>query len=356
MNPTPPLGPGTALASGVLALLLGLPGAGCGHPEEGSIPQDRVPVAVATARVGGAEEGWSEVPGTVEAAQAATIASRFAAVVESVPVEEGSAVRAGDLLVRLDGRDLRARLEAAEAAFRMARAQRDRVRRLFEKQAATPQELEAAEAADTSGQAERDAARAQLEYVDLRAPFAGRVTEKEVRQGDLALPGQPLLTLQGSRRLRVAASVSRSQADRLRPGNEVEAVLEDGGVVRTRLSVLSPAGDPASRRILVKSDLPEGTQARAGSFARLRLPRGDEEALPVVPARALFERGALTGVYVVQDDRARLRWISPGGLAGDSILVRSGLRADEEVVLDPPAGLRDGDPVSRAGAAGVVRP
>jgi len=316
----------------------------CRRAAQPVAPEEAAPVDVRTARVGGGGEGYAEVPGTVEAVQAATIASRVSAVVDSVLVEEGARVRAGDLLVRLDSRDLRARVEAAEAGLNAVRAQRDRLRSLFMKGAATQQELDAAEAADAAALADRDAARAQLEYVDLRAPFDGLVTDKKTRTGDLALPGQPLLALQGVGRLRVSASASKSQAESLRLGATLPAILEDGSPVTTRVSVLGPAGDPASRRFLVKSDLPAGTGARAGSFVRLRLPRGDEEPQALVPAAAVFERGALTGVYVVEEGRARLRWISPGETAGDMILARAGVAPGEDVILDPPV-LRDGAPV-----------
>jgi RND family efflux transporter MFP subunit len=319
----------------------------CGRPGPPAPASERPPVQVRSARVGGVGEGWVEVPGSVEAARTAGLASRFSAVVEIAPVEEGDAVSAGQVLLRLDGRDLRARLEAAEAALRAARAQRDRVRALFERDAATRQELDAAEAADSAALAERDAARAQLDYIEIRAPFAGRVTDKRIRVGDLAVPGQPLLVVQGGGALRVAASVSREQADRLKIGGTVEAVLEDGGVVQARVSVLNVAGDPASRRFLVKADLPAGAGARAGAFARLRVPRGEEEPRPIVPARALIERGSLSGVFVIEEGRARLRWIDVGERAGDAWVVRAGLRPGEEVILDP-SDLRDGDPVQVA--------
>jgi RND family efflux transporter MFP subunit len=319
----------------------------CGRSEPPAAAPERPPVAVRTARVGGAGDGWIEVPGGVEAARTAGLASRFSAVVESVAVEEGDAVAAGQVLVRLDGRDLRARLEGAEAALKAARAQRQRVRALFERDAATQQELDAAEASDSAALAERDAAKAQLDYIEIRAPFAGRVSDKRIRAGDLAVPGQPLLVVQGGGALRVAASVSREQADRLKFGDVVQAVLEEGERVEARVSVLSVAGDPASRRFLIKADLPPGSSARAGAFARLRLPRGTEEPQPMVPARALIERGALTGVFVIEEGKARLRWIDTGARAGDAWVVRAGLQPGEEVVLDP-GDLRDGDPVQVA--------
>jgi RND family efflux transporter MFP subunit len=331
------------------ALALALLAAACGRAETPAAAPEETPVAVRTARVGGAGDGWIEVPGAVEAAQAATLASRHSAIVEEVRVEEGAAVRAGDLLIVLDGADLKARVEAAEAALTAAGAHRDRIAGLLARGAATPHEMDAAEVARAAALAERDAAREQIRYVEMRAPFAGRVTDKRVRRGDLALPGQPLLAIQGEARLRVAASVSEEQARRLVPGQEVAAALEDGDEAHARIAIVGPAGDPASRRFLVKADLPPGSGARAGSFARLRLPRGaGDTPQALVPAAALFERGALTGVFVVEDGRARLRFVSPGGPAGDAVVVRAGLDPGDEVILNP-AGLRDGTPVRPAG-------
>jgi RND family efflux transporter MFP subunit len=347
MKPSARVSAAASLFHVPLVLLTLAPLLSCGRAEPPPPAAEEAPRQVRSARVGGAGDTWIEVPGSVEAARTAGLASRFSAVVESVAAEEGDAVRAGQVLLRLDGRDLRARLEGAESALKAARAQRDRVRALFERDAATRQELDAAEAADSAALAERDAAKAQLDDIEIRAPFAGRVSDKRIGAGDLAVPGQPLLVVQGGDALRVAASVSREQADRLKFGDLVQAVLEDGGVAEARVSVLNVAGDPTSRRFLVKADLPPGTGARAGSFARLRLPRGKEEPLPMVPSSALVERGALTGVFVIEEGRARLRWIDTGEQAGDARVVRAGLRAGEEVVLEP-GDLRDGDPVQAA--------
>jgi RND family efflux transporter MFP subunit len=267
-------------------------------------------------------------------------------MVERVPVEEGGFVRAGELIVRLDGRDLAARLRAAEAGLAAATAQRDRIGALFAKDAATRQEKEAAEVAYAAAEAELDALRVQREYVEIRAPFDGWVVDKKIRPGDFAAPGQPLLSIQGTGLLRVAATVTRAQAARLEPGQAIEAVLEEGTVVATRISVLGRAGDSASLRFLVKCDLPDGYPARVGSFARLRLPRSDERAVPVVPKESIVERGALTGIFVVDAGRARLRWISLGEPAGDKFQVRAGLEPGEEIVLEP-GTLVDGARVER---------
>jgi RND family efflux transporter MFP subunit len=348
MNPCVKRSPGrpVSLVATTLVVLQVLLLPSCAREQPRATVQAVAPVAVKTVVVGGEAGNWIEVPGSVEAARAADIASRLSAVVESVHADEGTYVRAGDLLVRLGGGDMQARLDAAEAALQASTAQRDRIRALLAKDAATRQEKEATEAAWAAAAAERDAAKAQMEYVEIRAPFDGWVTRKTTRAGDLAVPGQPLVSIQGTGLLRVAATVTKSQADRLRPGQSIDVALEGAVIVPARLSVLSRAGDPSSLRFLVKADLPEDSGARVGSFARLRLPRAGEEPAPLVPRAAIVERGALTGVYVVEDGRARLRWISPGEAFGESMLIRSGLSIGEEVVLEPRA-VSDGTPLTR---------
>jgi RND family efflux transporter MFP subunit len=341
-----------ALAAAAFAALL-IP-ASCAPQEPAAGVSESAPVRVRTARVGGGGDGWIEVPGSVEAANAAALASRLSATIDQVAVEEGDFVHAGDVLIRLDGRDVAARLQAAEAALRSARAQRDRLRDLFAKDASTRQELDVAEAAEAAAAAERDSARAQLDYIEIRAPFDGRVTEKHARAGDLARPGETLMTIQGVGLMRVSATASEAQARLLKRGAPVEVVLEDGSAVTAHLSVLSQAGDPASLRFLVKCDLPKSSGARAGSFARLRLPGGGEEPRALVPRRALVERGALTGVFVVEDGRARLRWISPGEPAGDALQVRAGLTPGEEIILEP-GSVADGQRVEATPVAGPAR-
>ncbi|MBI3447551.1 MAG: efflux RND transporter periplasmic adaptor subunit [Acidobacteria bacterium] len=313
-------------------------------------PAHEAPRVVRTAPVEEAATEWTEVPGTVEAVRVAVIASRISAVIEEMKVDDGTPVRSGDLLLRLDGRDIRARVDGARARETAARAQRDRMRGLLDRDAATRAEVEAADAADAAAVAERSAAEAQLEYVDLRAPFDGVVIDRLAQAGDLARPGAPLLGVQGASGLRVQASLSAGQADRCRIGDVVEAVLEDGAAVPSRVAILGPAGEPASRRFLVKADLPAGTRARPGSFARLRLAHEAAPHVALVPSAALFERGALTGVYVVENGRAWIRWIRPGTVEGSTAVALAGVRPGEIVILDPPP-LEDGTPVTPGGPA-----
>jgi RND family efflux transporter MFP subunit len=341
-------GPG-ARAALLAAVLSGLAACGGHGSGEGRGAADApgagaTPVPVRTTRASGGTGAGLEIPGTVESVDTAAIASRAAATVIEVRAEIGDPVRKGAVLVRLDDRDFQARARGAEAGLHAAEAQLERVRGLVARDAATAREVEAAEAAAAAATAERDAARAQIAYTELRAPFDGRVADRRVRPGDLAVPGQTLLVVQGAGALRVAATVSRAVADGLAPGQPVSVTRDDGAPIEARLTVIAPAGDPASQRVLVKADLPAGAGLHAGSFVRLRLPGGGDAPV-LVPRAAIVERGALTGVYVVADGRARLRWVSPGAVAGDTIEVRAGIAAGETIVVAP-AGLSDGDAVT----------
>jgi len=348
MSPGCRLGFSGMAARLVMAAALVVAALGCagrhGDAGRGETAAPGAPVTVRTAVAGGGVAGHLDVPGTVEVAETAAIASRMAATVLEVRAEIGDSVRKGALLVRLDDRDLRARERAAEAGLLAAGAQLDRLRGLAGRDAATAREVESAEAAAAAATAERDAARAQIAYTEMRAPFDGRVADRRTQPGDLAVPGQTLLVVQGRGTLRVAATVSREVADGLQTGQPVTVARDDGTTLEARLSVIAPGGDAGSQRVLIKADLPADAGLRAGSFVRLRL-AGGGEAPVLVPRAALVERGALTGIFVVADGRARLRWISPGAPAGDAVEVRAGVAAGETIVVAP-SGLADGDAVA----------
>ena len=107
-----------------------------------------------------------------------------------------------------------------------------------------------------------------------------------------------------------------------------------------------PSGDPRSRTFDVDLvlDNPE-RRLKTGMFARAALSRGTREGL-FVPGSALIDRGALRGVFVVDDaDRGRLRWIRTGKTIDGRVEVLSGLRAGERYVAAPPPGFIDGTPV-----------
>jgi RND family efflux transporter MFP subunit len=320
---------------------------GCGKaPAPRSEAPRAAPVEVRVARVEVAGASETSAPGVVAARESAEIVARSAASVRSVLVREGDDVRAGQLLLVLDDRDATARLAAAEAARRSASSDRDRVAALLARGSATPREKEQADAAAEAAESAVAEGRAALAYFRIASPFSGRVAAAPARAGDLVVPGQRLLALEAEGGYELRATVEAKAARRLRPGDPI-AVRVDGipDRLEARVRALSPAADPRTHRFLLRADLPPDGRLRSGLFARAEIasPTSGEARL-TVPREALVERGGLTGVFVLEEGRARLRWIAIGAREGDVVEARAGLRAGETVVLAP-ASLPDGAPV-----------
>ncbi len=314
-----------------------------------ALPPVKVHLATATAS---ARAAW--IPATVQAQERAALSTRIAARVQQVLVHEGSRVARGAVLVRLDDADVRGQLLAAEAALSTARAQERRLLALLQQRAATPSEVEAAQSQRALAQSQVDAARGALGYSELRAPFAGVVQAKLVSAGDLAVPGQPVLQLEGLE-LELSATLSAAEADQLKAG--MPLTFEAGGARGVaKLTAVSPGEDAVSHRTLVRARValaPPGL--RQGDYARLLLPGNppissgptrNQYAVPTfsLPRSALVERGDLTGVFVAREGHAELRWLALGDETAASVSIRAGLSAGEKVI-DAPGSLRDGQAI-----------
>jgi RND family efflux transporter MFP subunit len=195
-----------------------------------------------------------------------------------------------------------------------------------------------------------DAAAAELRTAEIAlgdtriaAPATGVVVDRRVEPGDLAVPGQPLLVLDDPRVYRLEALVGESAVGRVGLGQRVPVVLDAiGRTLEGRVAEIIPAADPASRTVTVKLDLPAAPGLRSGLFGRARFPAGERQAL-LVPIAALVERGQLTAVYVVDDERvARLRLVTSGARRADRVEILSGLEAGERVVVEGASRLTDG--------------
>lgn len=340
------------LRSTTLLTLLGLGSvlalAGCsGHetpPAAG--PASAAPRAVKTTPV---ERSGSQaeiaVPGVVAARRRASLSARMPASVVALPYREGQWVEAGVVVVRLDDAAVRSAVAAAEADLAAAEADLARARALLEKGAATPRELEQMSAAASGARARLTAARDQLAYTVLRAPFAGRVASRRANLGEVAGAGVPLIEIEGEGGLELRATVDPEVAAALVPGAKVQALVDgQASAVPATVTAIAPSGDPTTHRFEVKADLPARTGLRAGLFGRLVVPGTTSEARLLVPASALVERGGLTGLFVLNEGKARLRWVARGATEADRVEIRAGVEPGERVVLDP-AGLVDGAPV-----------
>ena len=348
----------------VFFVLGALAASGCGKgqkPGEGSAEVRPVAVRAMVVKTQSAEEPI-QYSATIEPAEEANIAGKAMGRVERILISEGDVVRKGQLLVKIEGGDVRAKLAQAEAGvveatahFENAKKNLERFESLFEQNAATQNELDDVRMGYESARARLRAAEESkkeveelLQYVDVVAPFDGVVTKTHVDAGDFASPGQPIITLENAQRLEVVASVPESQIEQLSVGMPVKIVIpsQSGGVPDQEftgsIDQIVPTADPGSHQFVVKVFIQNpGGSVMSGIFARLVVNRALAERL-VVPAEAILRRGQLEGVYIVGDDaRARLRWIRTGRTIGEWVEVIAGLEPGETVVTWSAARLKD---------------
>ena len=178
-------------------------------------------------------------------------------------------------------------------------------------------------------------------YAEIRAPFPGLLTAKSVEPGNLAVPGQPLLTIERDS-YRLEAAVEESKLGTIQLGQAVSVTLD--GINRrfdARVSEIVPAVDAASRAYTVKIDLPAATGLRSGMFGRTIFRVGARSVL-AIPAVAVTERGQLQSAFVADGGIARTRLITVGEKVDDKVEVLSGLSAGEKVISPVPQHFSDG--------------
>jgi len=287
-----------------------------------------------------------EVVGTVRARDSVEIAPTVMGKVAELHCVLGTPVKAGDLIARLSVQELNARLDQARENLAQAELELARATRLHATGALPGADYDAAVSRHKLAQAARTEAATMAGYAAVRAPITGVVTAKLANAGDMAMPGRPLCVVENPSALRFEATVPENLARAFEHAPQIQVKLDmlDAPITAT-VAEVSPNADVASRTVLVKLALPSDPRLRAGAFGRATVPASEVRAL-TVPARAVVRRGQLEAVYVVADGGARMRLVRTGRSADDRIELRSGVRDGEQVVVDAPESLVDGQPVT----------
>jgi RND family efflux transporter MFP subunit len=377
--------------TGIIALSLAVSGvSACGRSHD--VPEKaREPIAVTVVPVTAVETAERlEAGGVVAAQETASVSSRIVATIDSIRVKAGDRVRAGDVLVTLDARDvlehtqqarassvaaekslLQARTEesATEAEHRLATAWNKRIIALHARKSATDQERDEADARLSGAAARLAAARAAIEvaeanlgsarsavgaatatesYITIRAPFDGLVTERLTDPGNLAAPGVPLVRIESDGARQVLVRVDEARAAYVRPGDAVDVEIDGVGESASGAKPLTGVVAEVARAVgsdqrafTVKVTVPNTVTARSGTFARVIF-RGAPRRALLIPTTAIHWYGQVSSVYVVQDGAARLRLVQAGPSTAAGIEILAGLDAGESVVTSSIGGVVDG--------------
>ncbi len=343
-------------------------------------PQPTVTVRAWVVRTGAVRDLVSTVTtGRVSARREANLRAEIAGRVLRLHHRRGERVTAGEVLVTYDARDLHDRLRVAESAVSLARAQgsqaeasarlaarnAERATLLRDRGAAPAAEAEtlgaqaevasravgASRAVEQQGMANVAAARTGLTRMVVRAPFAGVVLSTAVEEGEVTVPGAPMMALADVSELRVDGDLDEADLGRVRVGMPAEVSFDafPGERIMGRVSEIAPSVTQdirGNRSIGMRVTLPVDPRLRVGMSADVDVVVATREGVVYVPPSTVLGRGTDRGVYVVEAGVARRRPVTVGIATWESVEVRSGLRAGETLVLNTTVtGLGDGTAV-----------
>jgi RND family efflux transporter MFP subunit len=346
-----------AFAVGVVVLMLWLagkftdkvPASAEKHPARHSIPAENiVKVRLVSLPV------YESAVGTIRSVHETSVASKLLARVVEVNLKAGQGVHAGEVLVRLDDTDLRAKFQQAKAAAASAEAVHNqavnderRSSQLRKNNTVSQQEYERSATALASSSADllrtQEAVKemqAMLDWATIRSPIDGIVTDKNIDVGDMVTPGQMLLTLFDPKQMQLVASVRESLTQQLKVGQKIGVRIDVlKKLCEGTISEIVPEAQSATRSFQVKVTGPCPPGIYTGMFGRILIPLQDEHIL-VVPRRAVRYVGQLELVDAVENGRSVRRSIRAGRTLDNDLEVLSGLSEGEEVAVPSAAESR----------------
>lgn len=277
--------------------------------------------------------------GFIEPVAPVSISSRLTAPVARVLADEGERVRRGDPLLILDDRELRGSLAESQAQSTGATLAEARATTLYRQGWVTRAALDLAVANGRAARAATDSARARLDHAVIRASIDGIVTRRDVEPGDLATPGQVLMTIGDPSRVRITATVDERDIGRVAPGQTAWLSNDSwsGRQRRARVTTLTPGGDPTQRAFRVRLS-PDGGALPIGMTVEVNIVTRQSDNALLLPASAIT--GSIA--WISEAGRARPRRLRLGIVGSDKVEILGGLAATDRVVDRPPAGLAEG--------------
>ncbi|HSP15302.1 MAG TPA: efflux RND transporter periplasmic adaptor subunit [Thermoanaerobaculia bacterium] len=289
--------------------------------------------------------------GTVVAVNGVTVSADLPGLVEQIAFQSGQHVNKGDVLVRLDTKQERAQLAAAEAQRELSRLELQRTQDLLPKGVIPQSAYDQAAAQFKQAEARAGEIRASIERKTIRAPFAGVLGIRQVNLGQYLAGGSPIVSLQALQPVYVNFSVPQQEVGRLRQGAAVQ-VTADAGTENGRIAAVDSVIDEATRNARVQAIFENRSgKLRPGMYVEARLAKGAASQVIALPASAISYAPFGDSVFIVENVKGpdgkpfrgvRQQFVKLGGARGDQVAVLTGVKAGEEVVSSGVFKLRPG--------------
>jgi membrane fusion protein (multidrug efflux system) len=282
--------------------------------------------------------------GSIEASERVEVVSEISGKVEEILFAEGSVVKKGQVLVRLDDRELVAERDRATYRLELARKREQRQQTLLTDELVSQDEYDLALNQLNILRAELELAETQLVKTEIRAPFGGVIGFRYVSPGSFVAPQDRIATLQAIDPVKVEFTVPEAYSGQIQVGDSIEFRVKGGDdPYAAVVYAIEPSVDRNTRSLRLRAQRPNPDgHLLPGAFADVSLAVREVDDALTVPSIAVVPELGGKKVFVVEDGRAEPRLVHTGIRTEAEVQVTSGLEPGERVIVSGIQQLRAG--------------
>ncbi len=292
-------------------------------------------------------ENELEVTGSVEANESVMLQSEISGLVTGIYFTEGSNVKKGALLVRINDRDIQAQLQQVLTGQKLSKSNENRARQLLEKGAISQEEYDTSLADLQSLNAQAQLVRAQLAKASIHAPFTGKIGLRSISVGEYLTPNKLIANLSAINPIKISFSVPEKYAGQIEPNSMVD--FNTDGLAKTfqgKVYAIEPSINAQTRTLSIKALAPNSkNELLPGSFAKIRLTLNTLEQAMLIPTEAIIPVLKGKTVFISSNGKAKQIPVQSGTRTADNIVITSGLKVGDTVLTTGSMALKADAPV-----------
>ena len=278
-----------------------------------------------------------DLPAVVEPNRIVTVSAEVNGRVERIPPEEGSKVRAGDLLIKLNTDLIMPEFESAKAQVDRDQIEFDRMTNLAKGSAATQREVDNATSQLAISKARLEGIRARLERTSIFAPNAGVLNDLLVEEGEYVDPGKPVAQVVDTDTVKVVVEIPERDIAFFDIGEKADIFVETKDQARSLAGIItfiSELADSRTRTTRTEITLDNKQRfLRSGQIVHVRLTRRILKDAVLIPLLAVIPMEDCKAVYVVNSSLAKRREVEIGIIRGDQVQITSGLETGDKLII-----------------------
>jgi membrane fusion protein (multidrug efflux system) len=287
------------------------------------------------------------VTGSIDANEEVRIISEVSGIIEGIYFNEGTNVRRGQALVKIDDSELRAQLAQAMTKQNLSSENERRAKLLLQKEAISREEYDIASADYRTARAQTQLIRAQMAKTVINAPFSGRIGLRSVSKGEYVTPSMPISNLVSINPVKISFSVPEKYSRQVKVGTTIGFTIAGSTqVYNARVYAIEPRIESATRTLQLRARAENSAGLLIpGSFASISLPLSTIEDALLVPTEAIVPVQDGKKVFVTDSGKVKEVMVETSTRTKEAILVTSGLKPGDTVLTTGIMSLKKGSKV-----------